>query len=220
MSHHDEAYVSGPAIPDPGTPTTAGHGKKPKKGSSWIFLFIGVAIGAAVGWGLWPDILYCKKIQPFDFSHKAHVEKAGQQCEECHKFTADGRFTGVPKFADCLQCHTHNDRQNKDNKNETEFLVKFVTEDGELKGNPEWHIYSAQPDCAYFSHTAHVKMGKIKCEECHGDHQKTDKLRPFYQNWLTGYSLDVTRSMKMTDCADCHKKRGKPENNACFVCHK
>jgi hypothetical protein len=26
--------------------------------------------------------------------------------------------------------------------------------------------------------------------------------------------------MKMDDCAQCHKQKGKENNNACFVCHK
>ena len=212
MSDHDEARV-------PGQEAEHGAGA-PRAGGGWALLVIGLVLGLIVGWGGWAPLIYAKKAQPFPFNHKAHTEGAGMECEECHSFNDEGRFSGAPAFTDCLLCHTWGDRQNEDNERETAFLKQFVSEDDELIGDPQWYIYSGQPDCVYFSHVAHTQMGKLSCEECHGDHGKTATLRPFYQNRLTGYSRDVYEKMKMTDCGDCHTRKQKPENNACFVCHK
>ena len=95
-----------------------------------------------------------------------------------------------------------------------------------------WLVYSRQPDCVYFSHIAHVKMGEMDCSVCHGEHGKLDQLPAYKENRLTGYSINIWGSnimglksntwdrMKMDDCAECHTDKGKEENNACFVCHK
>jgi hypothetical protein len=217
MSEHEEARVT-----DQGGSASARWG-----GASLLLFLVGFAVSLVIGWVLFPQVLYSQKTQPFDFNHAVHTEKQGMACDDCHKFGDDGRFSGAPKFQECLACHTWSERQNEESKAETEFLEKFVDKDSdELIGNPQWYIYSAQPDCVFFSHVAHTKMGGITCEECHGDHGKTTSLRPFFQNRITRYSKDIDWAykskvgMKMTDCGDCHDKKGKPENNACFVCHK
>ncbi|MBU2548279.1 MAG: cytochrome c family protein [Proteobacteria bacterium] len=213
MTHHDEAQAAGAG------PVHEEH-EPAKGGGGWLSFFAGLILAVAAGWIIWQPLLYAKKTQPFPFNHVAHVEAAGLTCEECHKFDDMGRFSGAPPVRACLECHTWEDRQNEDSEAETAFLNEFVTKDGEVKKEAEWLIYSKQPDCVYFSHIAHVKMGKIGCEECHGDHGKSAAPRPYYENRITRYSRDVYMKMKMTDCADCHTRRQKPENNACFVCHK
>jgi hypothetical protein len=97
-----------------------------------------------------------------------------------------------------------------------------------------WLVYSKQPDCVYFSHIPHVKMANLECATCHGKHSETDQLPLYEENRLTGYSRNIWGKrlsgvyfkkepydrMKMDDCAECHTKKGRKENNACFVCHK
>ncbi len=215
MTDHDEAQVSAPG-------EVKAAVRSPKKASSggWWPFFAGLVIAVVVGWVIWPPLLYSQKMQPFNFNHAAHTELAGMECDECHAFRDDGSFTGAPGLERCLECHSWGDRQNEDNPRETAFLEEFVSEDDELLKNPPWLGYSRQPDCVYFSHIAHVEKGGFSCEECHGDHGKTASTRPLQQNRLTTYSRDVFEKMKMTDCSACHTKHGKPENNACFVCHK
>ena len=69
---------------------------------------------------------------------------------------------------------------------EKEFLDQFVANEKQVP----WLIYSKQPDCVYFSHIAHVKMGEIGCTTCHGDFANNET--PLYiENRLTGYSIDI-----------------------------
>lgn len=216
MTDHDETQVSA----QEGAHASSHKTTRTSGGSGWLFFGAGLVVAVVAGWLIWPPLLYSKKIQPFQFSHAAHTEKAGMDCQECHAFREDGSFSGIPKADECLMCHSWSDRQNESNEAETAFLEEFVTEDGDLKKPLDWLSYSRQPDCVYFSHIAHVEMGTLSCEECHGDHGQTAELRPLYENRITKYPRDVFEKMKMTDCSACHTKYGKPENNACFVCHK
>jgi hypothetical protein len=78
----------------------------------------------------------------------------------------------------------------------------------------------------------------MDCSTCHGDHGETETLRPYEYNRITQYSRDIWGkniagiakntwdSMKMDDCARCHKEAGvmhtssvQTERDACFVCH-
>ena len=91
-------------------------------------------------------------------------------------------------------------------------------------------MYSRQPENAFFSHAYHVKLAKLACEECHRDHGKTDKLRPYQEDRISGYSRDIwgvsmsrvalagRRGMRMTDCEHCHHSRGV--KTGCLDCHK
>ena len=97
-------------------------------GGSWSFFLLGLIIAVALGWGLWPTLLYSKKFQPFQFNHLVHTEEAGMACDECHGFNESGRFAGAPKMGDCLECHTWSDRQNEENERETFALLKIIKE--------------------------------------------------------------------------------------------
>ena len=225
MTHHNEAQESGH---DEHGHALTGHDLIRKLAEvdypgllrSSIPFFIGLIAAMIVGWGIWPTLLYSEKFQPIQFNHAIHADNAGMSCEDCHSVMEDGRFTGLPSTQMCLDCHTWSSRQNEDNAQETAFLEQYVTEDDELKAEISWYVYSKQPDCVFFSHVAHVEKGGLECSACHGNHGESTSLRPYYENRLTRYSRDVDAHMKMSDCADCHAKSDKHENNACFVCHK
>ena len=187
---------------------------------SWTPFFVGLVLALVVTNLLWTKLVYSEKQQPFNFNHLIHIEEAGMDCDECHNFNANGRFSGIPATEKCLDCHTRSNPQNEENQKEAAFLEEYVTEDDELKKPIDWYVYSKQPDCVYFSHIAHVQQAEFGCEVCHEDHGATSVLPPYYENRITRYSKLVYENMKMTDCADCHKKHEVPQNNACFVCHK
>ena len=196
----------------------------------WIFLLAGFAGALIVGWIIFPLALYSEKSQPLNFSHASHGPEsdAGLECQECHFFYEDGTFSGIPGLKKCMECHEDPESPLGEDPEEVRFLTEYVGPGKEIP----WLTYSRQPVCVYFPHIAHVSMAKIECKTCHGD-VATRKTMPVYKvNRLTGYSVDIWgrniagykrnswERMKMDDCAECHTKRGKEHNNACFVCHK
>lgn len=207
----------------------------PLKSGLGYFLF-GLIAALVLGWVFFPLALYSSHTQPFNFSHVVHskedigIEGATEQerCLFCHEFREDGSFGGIPKIAKCSQCHEDPDSPLGKNPAEALFLKEYVAKNKEVP----WLVYSQQPDCVYFSHIAHVKMGQMDCRTCHGDHAKTEQLPVFQKNRLSGYSINIWGKnisgykknswdrMKMDDCAQCHSQKGRKENNACFVCHK
>jgi hypothetical protein len=189
-----------------------------------FFFFVGLIASLIVGWIIFPQLLYSQKKQPIDFNHALHTEMTGD-CSSCHYFRTDGTFSGVPTLWACVDCH---EEVQGEDPEEEKFVTEYVWEYKEVP----WLVYSRQPDCVYFSHIAHVKMGEIACRTCHGDHAKNERLPAYRENRLTGYSINIWGTniagfksnswdrMKMDDCAECHTQKGHEEHNACFVCHK
>jgi len=198
----------------------------------WLFFLIGFVVLLALGWYVFPMILYSKKVQPVSFSHKLHIEGTGMECTECHAFRADGTFMGVPNMTSesdgaCLVCHDDPESTQGEDPREKEFLAEYVATG---KERIDWLIYSKQPPCVFFPHSVHVIMKEIECSRCHGEMAERDEPPVYQQNYITGYSRDIWGrrisghkkypwdAMKMGDCGDCHEEQGG--SNACFVCHK
>ena len=204
-----------------------------------LFYFLASLIPTLfIGWFIFPMLLYSGHPQPINFSHAIHMdpEKVDgiegdtelEKCLYCHAFRDDGTFAGIPKLEQCMECHEDPEMALGESLEEKKFLTEYVANEKEIP----WLSYSRQPDCVYFSHIVHVKMGNLDCRTCHGNHAKTEKLPLYKKNRLTGYSINIWGKhisgykantwdrMKMDDCAECHTKKGREENNACFVCHK
>ncbi|MCZ2073935.1 MAG: cytochrome c3 family protein [Bryobacteraceae bacterium] len=194
------------------------------KHSGKIAFAAGLLLALHLGWRQFPDVLYSKADQPLQFSHKVHVEDSGMSCEDCHFVRDDGRFTGIPPIAKCAECHAEPLGATPHEKVLVEKYVATLTE-------IPWRVYSRQPDNVYFPHAAHVKTAKLACESCHGEHGKTENLRPYEQNRISGYSRDIwgpsisrislkgeRLGMKMDDCIDCHTE--KKLRHSCLDCHK
>jgi menaquinone reductase, multiheme cytochrome c subunit len=190
-----------------------------------IIFLAGVLMALLAGWRGFPLILYQRAEQPVDFSHAVHQDKAGMKCADCHAFRDDGTFAGIPRLDKCSGCHTQAMGATSEEK---KFIDTYVTPNREVP----WLVYSRQPDNVHFSHIEHVKLGKLACERCHGLQGKTDKLRPYEQDRISGYSRDIWgHSMsriglrpgdgkKMTDCESCHRERGVAQAESCLACHK
>ena len=203
--------------------------------------FVAGVIGALiVGWIIFPMVLYSKQPQPINFNHALHLDSEKvdgvegdtkeEKCAFCHGFRDDGSFVGIPKLEKCMECHDDPESPLGETAVEKVFMERFVAEEKQVP----WLVYSKQPDCVYFSHIAHAKMGEIACTTCHGDFANNEKLPLYVENRLTGYSINIwgknisgfhwnktyADRMKMDDCARCHTERGQEQNNACFVCHK
>jgi len=196
-----------------------------------LFFLVGLALSMVLGWLIFPKLLYSQKSQPIDFNHKLHVEEVGGSCDSCHYFREDGTFSGIPKLGNCLECH-------EEILGETEEEEKFYNEYVAKGREVPWLVYSRQPDCVFFSHVAHVQMGKMDCVSCHGHIGESDHSRVYEENRITGYSRDIWGHniagiakdpwdrMKMDDCSKCHVENNVKQNSVqthkggCFVCHK
>lgn len=196
-----------------------------KHAGSIVFAF-GFGTALAFGWAAFPRLLYTTQQQPLEFSHRVHTgEKGGMSCEDCHSITDAGYFTGVPKLEKCSVCHA--EPLSKD-PHELRLVERYVKPEREIP----WLIYSRQPQNVRFSHAIHVRRGKVACESCHGQHGKTDTLRPYQQNRISGYSRDIwgasisrisfeaqeRPAMKMDDCTRCHHTNHVV--TGCRACHK
>ena len=178
-------------------------------GTILLFFILGVIASLVVGWVVFPKVLYSQKEQPINFNHALHMELVEEGCESCHYFREDGSFSGVPKLAQCIECH---EEVNGVSPDEEKFVTQYVAAGREVP----WLIYSKQPPCVFFSHAAHVKMAKMECTTCHGPIGESTESKTYEENRLTGYSRDIWGKniagikrntwdrMKMDDCAKCH----------------
>ncbi|MBN2032309.1 MAG: cytochrome C [Deltaproteobacteria bacterium] len=204
--------------------------------SGLVYFLAGLIPSLALGWLIFPALLYSKQPQPLQFNHAIHThpqigiegKTEEERCLQCHGFREDGTFTGIPNLATCMKCHDDPESTLGETPEEEKFNEEYVA----LGKEVPWLLYHRQPDCVYFSHIAHVKMGKQECRTCHGDHGRSEKLPLHQRNRISTYSRNIWgyniagyvrnpwERMKMDNCADCHTKTGHEENNACFVCHK
>jgi hypothetical protein len=200
-------------------------------GTITLFFILGLVASLVLGWVVFPQLLYSKKKQPIDFNHVLHNELVDDGCESCHFFREDGTYSGVPKLTQCIDCH---EEVQGESEEEEKFVTQYVAKGREVP----WLVYARQPDCVFFSHIAHVKMGQMDCVTCHGHIGESESLKVYEANRITGYSRDIWGKniaglkwnswdrMKMDDCSECHQENNvnqgsvQTEKGGCFVCHK
>lgn len=189
-----------------------------------LFFLGGFAVALGGGWLIFPSVVYRTQAQPVSFSHEVHTgELVGMDCGSCHGFGQDGEFAGIPKLGTCAPCHM---APMGETEAERIFVETYVTQGRE----PEWLVYSQQPDNAWFPHATHVTLAGLACEQCHGDHGATGEPRPYAANRISGYSRDVmdgapaaeggqgNGGMRMDDCIRCHQEQGL--EHSCLDCHR
>ncbi|HOV85066.1 MAG TPA: cytochrome c3 family protein [Syntrophobacteraceae bacterium] len=169
-----------------------------------VIFFSGFIVALAVGWIVFPSLLFSERIQPINFSHAAHQDST---CEDCHAFRPDGTYTGIPQLDKCKECH---ESQLGQSESERILVEEYIAKDREIP----WLVYAYQPDNVFFSHAAH-KAKNVPCVRCHRDVAKEQKLPAYRENRLTGYSEGT---MKMIECEECHAAQSA--NNDCGICHK
>ena len=226
-----EAADQEPITPSTQAEGTGHHAEGGAGGPIILFFILGLIASLIVGWVIFPQLLYSKKKQPVDFNHALHIEFVEYGCESCHFFREDGTYSGVPKLAQCIDCH---EELNGEDPEEEKFVYEYVAKGREVP----WLIYSRQPQNVFFSHVAHVKMAQMDCVTCHGDIGESESLEVYEENRISGYSRNIWGKniagfkrnswdrMKMDDCSECHVKENVNQNSVqtqrggCFVCHK
>jgi hypothetical protein len=184
MSTEDKANEISAEAQDPEslTPPTDPQQAAPGQGVGGpitLFFILGLVASLVLGWVIFPQLLYSKKAQPVQFNHVLHNEQVDDGCESCHFFREDGTYSGVPKLAQCIDCH---EEVQGESEEEAKFVNQYVLKEREVP----WLVYSRQPDHVFFSHVAHVKMGQMDCVTCHGDIGESESLKPYEANRIRG----------------------------------
>ncbi|UCD82049.1 MAG: cytochrome c3 family protein [Desulfobacterales bacterium] len=236
MSTEDKANKNSSDVQnqEPSTPSKDPAAPQPGAGAAGpitLFFILGLAASLVLGWVIFPQLLYSEKEQPIQFNHVLHNEMVDDGCESCHFFREDGTYSGVPKLAQCIDCH---EEVQGESPEEEKFVTQYVQKEREVP----WLVYSRQPDCVFFSHAAHVKLGKMDCATCHGPIGESETLKAYEANRITAISRDIWGRniagfkkntwdrMKMDDCSECHQRENVNQNSVqtqkggCFVCHK
>lgn len=140
-----------------------------------------------------------KPEQPIKFSHKIHAGDNAINCQYCHSTVEKSRHATIPSPNVCMNCHKGISEGPNYGKTE---IAKIY--DG-IGWNPETQKYDKPakgirwikvhnlPDFVYFSHQQHVKVGKLDCNNCHGEVKEmtvAQQVQPLTMGW----------------CIDCHRK--------------
>jgi hypothetical protein len=131
---------------------------------------------------------YYQPEQPIWFSHKVHAGQNKIDCQYCH-FTADkSMHAGIPPTQVCLNCHNQIKTGKITGETEIAKIFEAVNE-----GKPiEWVKVHNLPDHVYFNHAQHVNVGKVACQECHGQVETMDEI------------IQV-ETLSMGWCIECHR---------------
>lgn len=208
---------------------------------------LGLVFFLAVGWLLFPMLLYSQKEQAIAFPHTMHSRYI--DCVVCHK-SGPGESI-APGIEVCSSCHQSLEDRKGSSDEETRLITEYVMQGKEIN----WLYHQTQPDNVYFSHVAHsletcatpschpywLENTDAFCSTCHLPAAEIDSV-PLEFNRVTGYSRQI---MKMDVCENCHASpshlkvdgltdeqerallEGRPKlrlqanaSNACFTCHK
>ncbi len=187
MSTEDKANQNSSEAQDLKSNPSSADAASPESGDGaagpiTLFFILGLAASLVLGWVIFPQLLYSSKEQPIQFNHVLHNELVEDGCESCHFFREDGTYSGVPKLAQCIDCHEEIQGESPE---EEKFVTQYIEKDREVP----WLVYSRQPDCVFFSHVAHVKMGKMDCVTCHGHIGESESLKTYQANRITGRDI-------------------------------
>lgn len=135
--------------------------------------------------------------QPINFSHKIHAGDNAIDCQYCHSGASKSKTSGIPSPNVCMNCHKNiTETANPGSKEEIAKIYFAVGWDGKAYTGEEhpiqWNKVHNLPDHVFFSHQQHVVVGKVDCEQCHGDVKKmttVEQQRPLTMGW----------------CIDCHR---------------
>jgi len=171
---------------------------KNKKLVFFILLCGTIALGSWTWVALWNTNVHTgyQPVQPIKFPHDIHAGMLKIDCQYCHSGAYKSKNASIPSLNVCMNCH-------KVVKTESPEIHKIYDALGydpstmkydSTKARPiQWIRIHNLPDFAYFNHSQHVKVGKIKCQQCHGPIQE---MKEVYQ-----YS-----PLTMKWCIQCHKR--------------
>ncbi|HEY8928172.1 MAG TPA: c-type cytochrome [Mucilaginibacter sp.] len=171
---------------------------KNKKLVFFVLLCGTIALGSWTWVTMWNTNVHqgYQPVQPIKFPHDLHAGAMKIDCQYCHTGAYKSKNASIPSLNVCMNCH-------KTVKTESPEIHKIydalgydpkTTKYDSTKAKPmQWVRIHSLPDFAYFNHSQHVKVAKIKCQQCHGPIQE---MKEVYQ-----YS-----PLTMKWCIQCHKR--------------
>jgi len=175
--------------------------KKLLKNKKLVGFFVVCCVIAGGTWQwvtLWNTNVHTgyQPVQPIKYSHELHAGIMKIDCQYCHSGAYKSKNASIPSLNVCMNCH-------KTVKTTSPEIAKIYTALGydpatqkydSTKARPiQWVRIHNLPDFAYFNHSQHVKVGKVKCQTCHGP---IETMKEVYQ-----YS-----PLTMKWCIQCHKR--------------
>jgi len=175
--------------------------KKVLKNKKLVFfiLFCGtIAMGSWTWVALWNTNVHTgyQPVQPIKFPHDLHAGIMKIDCQYCHSGAYKSKNASIPSLNVCMNCH-------KVVKTESPEIHKIYDALGydpatakydSTKARPiQWIRVHNLPDFAYFNHSQHVKVGGIKCQQCHGPIETMKEVRQY-------------SPLTMKWCIQCHKR--------------
>ena len=134
------------------------------------------AVGVQIG--------YAPK-QPIAFSHELHAGQYEIDCQYCHTGVRKSKSANIPSANICMNCHS----AIKTESLEIQKIYAAIENDKPI----EWVRIHNLPDLAYFNHSQHVQVGKLECENCHGEIKEMEVVQQ-------------ASLLTMGWCIDCHRK--------------
>jgi len=171
---------------------------KNKKFVFFVVLCLVIGLGSWTWVTLWNTNVHqgYQPVQPIRYSHQLHAGAMKIDCQYCHAPAYKSKNATIPSLNICMNCH-------KVVKTESPEIQKIYNALGydpqtqkydSTKAKPiQWVRIHNLPDFAYFNHSQHVSVGKIRCQTCHGPIQNMQEV---YQ-----YS-----PLTMKWCIQCHKR--------------
>jgi mono/diheme cytochrome c family protein len=150
--------------------------------------------------------------QPINFSHKIHAGDNAIQCQYCHSGVEKSKTSGIPSPNVCMNCHKVIDKTKNpgsgDEIAKIYYAVGWDPKNREYTGQEHpivWNRVNVLPDHVFFSHQQHVVVGKVECDQCHGDVKSmttVEQQRPLTMGW----------------CVNCHRETPvKMEGNGYYT---
>jgi mono/diheme cytochrome c family protein len=171
---------------------------KNKKLVFFTLLCLTIAGGSWQWTTLWNTNVHTgyQPVQPIKYSHQLHAGVMKIDCQYCHGGAYKSKNATIPSLNVCMNCH-------KTVKTESPEIHKIydalgydpaTTKYDSTKAKPiQWIRVHNLPDLAYFNHSQHVKVGKIKCQQCHGPIETMQEVRQY-------------APLTMKWCIQCHKR--------------
>ncbi len=111
--------------------------------------------------------------QPINFSHRLHAGEMDMPCQYCHIYARRSQSSGVPPVQVCYNCHKIVEGKSDEGKADVQKIRDAYNNNEPI----EWVKVHDSQDFVYYTHRAHVQIGKeldkvggegFTCQNCHG----------------------------------------------------